>query len=51
MIDRSVAIERRGGELAIEWPSDQAHVLMTGPAAEVYTGRFPLEGSETPQGG
>ena len=44
VVDRSVTIELRGGELAIEWPSDDAHVRMTGPAAEVYTGNFPLGG-------
>ena len=44
VVDRSVTIELRGGELAIEWPSDDAHVRMTGPATEVYTGNFPLGG-------
>ncbi len=44
VVDRSVTIELRGGELAIEWPSDDAQVRMTGPAAEVYTGNFPLGG-------
>jgi diaminopimelate epimerase len=42
VVDRRVTIALRGGELAIEWPSDDAHVMMTGPAAEVFTGRFPL---------
>jgi diaminopimelate epimerase len=41
-VGRRVTIELRGGELQIEWPSDDAHVLMTGPAAEVFTGVFPL---------
>ena len=44
VVGRSVTIELRGGELEIEWPTDDAHVLMTGPTAEVYTGTFPLEG-------
>ena len=35
---------RRGGELLIEWPANDAHVLMTGPAAEVFTGTIPREG-------
>ena len=38
VVDRSVAIELRGGELRIEWASDDARVFMTGPAAEVFTG-------------
>jgi len=42
LVDRAVRIELRGGELDIEWPDDAAHVRMTGPAAEVFTGRFPL---------
>jgi diaminopimelate epimerase len=40
--DRSVRVELRGGALEIEWPDDAAHVRMTGPAAEVFTGRIPL---------
>ena len=40
--DRRVAIELRGGTLTIEWPSDDAHVIMTGPATEVFRGRFAL---------
>jgi diaminopimelate epimerase len=38
-------IELRGGELTIAWPDDESHVEMTGPAAEVFTGRIPLEGT------
>jgi diaminopimelate epimerase len=41
-VDRKVAIELRGGELFIEWAGAGSHVFMTGPAAEVYTGSFPL---------
>jgi diaminopimelate epimerase len=37
-VDRTVRIELRGGVLEISWPSDDAHVEMTGPAAEVFTG-------------
>lgn len=37
-VDRSVTIELRGGELLIEWESNDAHVFMTGPAAEIFTG-------------
>jgi diaminopimelate epimerase len=38
-VDRAVSIELRGGVLEISWPADDAHVEMTGPAAEVFTGR------------
>jgi diaminopimelate epimerase len=41
-VDRRVHIELRGGTLEIAWPADDAHVEMTGPAEEVFTGRFPL---------
>jgi len=40
--DRAVRVVLRGGELEIAWPADDAAVEMTGPAAEVFTGRFPL---------
>jgi diaminopimelate epimerase len=43
VVDRSVAIELRGGELQIAWASDSDHVFMTGPAAEVFCGEIPLE--------
>jgi diaminopimelate epimerase len=42
LVDREVTVELRGGELEIAWPDDGAHVLMTGPAAEVYTGTIAL---------
>lgn len=41
--DRALAIELRGGTLEISWPADDAAVLMTGPATEVFAGRFPLD--------
>ena len=44
VVDRAVRIELRGGELAIAWPDDESPVEMTGPAAEVFTGRIPLGG-------
>jgi diaminopimelate epimerase len=47
IVDRRVVIELRGGELDIRWDSDDAHVFMTGPAAEVFTGTIPLEAEET----
>jgi len=45
-VDRQVTIALRGGELEIEWASDDAHVFMTGPAAEVFSGRIPLFATE-----
>jgi len=42
VVDRSVRIELRGGELEIVWERGDTPVLMTGPAAEVYSGNFPL---------
>jgi diaminopimelate epimerase len=44
-VDRSVAIELRGGELQIRWDDAASSVFMTGPAAEVFTGAFPLPGA------
>jgi len=44
VVDREVVVELRGGALHIEWADDDAPVFMTGPAAEVFTGRFPLAG-------
>ena len=43
VVDREVTIALRGGELTIAWAEDAAPVWMTGPAAEVYSGTFPLE--------
>ncbi len=42
--DARVTIELLGGELEIEWQGGDAPVWMTGPAAEVFRGRFPLRG-------
>lgn len=42
--DRDITIELRGGDLSISWPALDAHVLMTGPAAEVFTGQIAMEG-------
>ena len=46
VVERAVTVELRGGELEIEWAAPDAHVFMTGPAAEVFTGELPL-----PEGG
>ena len=35
-LDRSVEVHARGGRLRIEWPHDDASVLMTGPAETVF---------------
>lgn len=44
-VARSITVELLGGELEIEWPAPGSGVIMTGPAAEVFTGRFPVEGA------
>ena len=36
--DRRVTIHLRGGDLVIEWNEETGHVIMTGPAREVFTG-------------
>ena len=41
-VDREVRVELRGGSLTIAWARDEASVFMTGPAAEVFTGRIPV---------
>ena len=33
--------ELRGGELLLEWPDNDAEVIMTGPVATVFTGEWP----------
>lgn len=39
--DREVTISLRGGDLSIKWPDTPgAHVMMTGPATEVFTGEY-----------
>lgn len=44
--DPRVEIALRGGTLLLEWAGGTGHVFMTGPAAEVFTGRFRLAGGE-----
>jgi diaminopimelate epimerase len=41
-LDRSVEVHARGGDLRIEWPHDEASVLMTGPATTVFEGEIEL---------
>ena len=42
--DRRVHVSLRGGELEIAWQHDADSVVMTGPAAEVFTGRIEVGG-------
>jgi len=46
VVDRQLTIVLRGGELQIEWADDDAHVFMTGPAAEVFAGKIALRDDE-----
>ena len=41
-LDRLVDVQARGGLLTIEWPDDEASVLMTGPAETVFEGEINL---------
>jgi len=45
VVDRDVCIELRGGELTISWADRSASVFMTGPAATVYKGYWPIDSS------
>jgi diaminopimelate epimerase len=38
---RSAIVRLRGGDLRIDWPADDAEVVMTGPAVEVFSGEWP----------
>jgi diaminopimelate epimerase len=37
---REVTLKLRGGDLDIKWREEDGHVLMTGPATEVFTGEY-----------
>ena len=39
---RRVTVQARGGELLVEWPRDDASVLMTGPAVTVFEGQIAI---------
>ena len=41
-LDRRVDVQARGGLLTVEWPGDDATVLMTGPAETVFEGEIAL---------
>jgi diaminopimelate epimerase len=45
---RKVLIHLLGGDLEIEWSEATNHVLMTGPAVEVFSGEWPPEKSSDP---
>ena len=44
--DPRIRVELRGGDLEIDWGGGDAPVFMTGPAAEVFSGRLPLHADE-----
>jgi diaminopimelate epimerase len=39
--ERKIVAHLPGGDLELEWPSDESSVLMTGPAVEVFHGDWP----------
>jgi diaminopimelate epimerase len=41
-LDRRVEVHARGGTLLVEWPADDASVLLTGPAQTVFEGEIEL---------
>jgi diaminopimelate epimerase len=45
VVDARVRVELRGGDLDISWAGGAASVLMTGPAATVFTGTIEVEGA------
>jgi diaminopimelate epimerase len=40
LLDRRVTLHLPGGDLQIEWDAATNHVLMTGPATEVFEGNY-----------
>jgi diaminopimelate epimerase len=42
VVDREVTVELRGGELQIAWADKNSSVWMTGPAATVFEGLWPM---------
>ena len=40
MTERKVTVTLPGGDLTIEWRESDDHVLMTGPVAYEFEGRF-----------
>jgi diaminopimelate epimerase len=46
LVEGRVTVELRGGELEIAWEGEGTPVFMTGPAAEVFTGRIAVPAEE-----
>jgi diaminopimelate epimerase len=42
--ERRLQVQLLGGELELEWRAEDNHVLMLGPATEVFTGTWPMDG-------
>ncbi len=42
MLNQTVAVELRGGNLTINWASEDAPVMMTGPVCHVYEGELQI---------
>ena len=42
LLDETVQVELRGGDLTIHWPGEGHHLMMTGPAETVYKGHIEL---------
>lgn len=42
--DRTILNHLLGGDLSLSWDESTGHVLMTGPATEVFQGTYPLPG-------
>lgn len=40
LVDFTVRVTQKGGSLIISWPGGEDSVIMTGPAAHVYTGKY-----------
>lgn len=43
LTDRKVSVELDGGTLLVDWRESVGHVLMTGPAATIFTGEVDLD--------
>lgn len=41
--DRKIVTHLDGGDLRLQWQTDNNHVIMTGPAEEVFRGEWPLD--------
>jgi len=40
LTNRKVLVRLPGGELNVEWQTEDNHVLMSGPAETVFTGQY-----------